>query len=124
MRIKRSLTAAAVGTLLLAGLSVPARAEASIITRPVVELFGQHTGYGFAGEGVATATGNYVRHYSDLTFPVALLNWTRTYNSLDATAGGLGRGWASTYSARLTPRTDGSVLFRDDDGRALTFTPL
>ena len=124
MRHRRVLSCLAVSALLLAGLAGPARAEGPIITRPVVELFGQHTGYGFAGEGVSTATGNYTRRYADLTFPIALLGWSRTYNSLDDTVGGLGRGWTSTYAARLTPAADGSVRFRDDDGRTLTFTSL
>jgi RHS repeat-associated protein len=123
MRCKRSLSTFTVATLVLAGLVVPARAEGPIVTRPIAELFGSHIGYGFAGEGVATATGNYVRQYADLTFPVALLGWVRTYNSFDDTTAGLGRGWTATYFARLTSNADGSVRFKDDDGRVLVFTP-
>ncbi|MFI7099429.1 DUF6531 domain-containing protein [Streptomyces sp. NPDC050161] len=57
----------------------------SPITRPVRELLGRQPGYGFASDGVSTATGNYTQHVTDLTFPeslLGLLDFTRTYNSL------------------------------------------
>jgi hypothetical protein len=100
------------------------------ISRPVPELFGQYPGYGFAGFGVSTATGNYTHTAIDLGFPgglLGLLDLTRTYNSLSDTAGSLGTGWAQSLSVSLTPPAAGatppSVTFHDAHGRVLTFVP-
>jgi hypothetical protein len=52
---------------------------ASLITRPPTEIYGRHTGYGFAGFGVNTAVGNFTQQATDLSFPaglLGLLNWT------------------------------------------------
>jgi RHS repeat-associated protein len=101
------------------------------ITRPLQELFGRHSGYGFAGVGVNTAIGNYVNVAVDLPFPAGLyglLNWTRTYNSRNTESGALGVGWTTSYSAHLSVSQQGvlhhtlTVEFHDDDGRVLTFS--
>jgi RHS repeat-associated protein len=99
------------------------------LTRPIVELLGQHRGYGFAGVGVSTAIGNFTQTTTDLVFPESLfglLDWRRTYNSHSGAIGALGPGWATSLSASLVappPGTSGQVTFNDEDGRVLTFTP-
>ena len=100
--------------------------SAEFVTRPIPELLGRHPGYGFAGQGVATAIGNYTETDVDLSFPgglLGLLDLTRTYNSLSSAAGITGRGWATTFGASLTPsqqgllhRATGPVVFHDVDG--------
>ena len=97
-----------------------------LVTRPLAELFGRHTGYGFAGLGVSTAIGNYTETDADLTFPdglLGLLDWNRTYNSLSSAAGSLGRGWTTSLSASLdVSQAGGPVQLHDVDGRVLPFT--
>jgi hypothetical protein len=103
------------------------------ITRPVEELLGRNPGYGFAGQGVSTASGNYTMAATDVQFSpglLGLLDWTRTYNSLSGAVGPLGQGWATGLSAALAPPAQGllggpgvPVLFHDTDGRVLTFLP-
>jgi YD repeat-containing protein len=107
--------------------------ETQLITRPVAELFGRHPHYGFAGNGVSAATGNYTETDVDLTFPdglLGLLTWTRTYNALSTASGPLGQGWTSAFAASLVPsrqslllQASGPVEFHDEDGRVLIFTP-
>jgi RHS repeat-associated protein len=107
--------------------------QARTITRPLAEIYGRHSGYGFAGLGVNMAIGNFTQTATDLAFPGALLgllDWTRTYNSLSQTTGALGDGWTTAFSARLVLSAQGllhhaagPVTFFDDDGRVLTFTP-
>lgn len=102
-----------------------------IITRPPAEIYGRNLGYGFAGLGVNTATGNFTQAATDLGFGsglLGLLDWARTYNSLSASTGPLGPGWSTAFSARLVPASQGflhhgagSVTFHDEDGRVLTF---
>jgi RHS repeat-associated protein len=102
------------------------------ITRPVVEILGRHTGYGFAGIGVSTAIGNFTQTTRDLGFGAGLLrllDWRRTYNSHSGAVGALGPGWSTSFSARLVPGSSHSLLrsasrqvtFYDEDGRVLTF---
>src|SRR5436305_5272826 len=123
MRAK-SLLAALVVAVVVTSAAASAQAKASrLITRPVAETFGTHTGYGYTGIGVNTSTGNYTTSDTDLDFPVGLLHWTRTYNSLDPTVGTLGPCWMPSMRAHLVVTDDGSVAFHDDDGRVLTFTP-
>jgi RHS repeat-associated protein len=103
------------------------------ITRPTAELLGSVPGYGFAGVGVNTATGNFTTSQADLSFPGALLgllDWTRTYNSLGATTGILGSGFSHTLSAALilpepsaAQESPQPIQFASPDGRVLTFTP-
>jgi RHS repeat-associated protein len=123
MRWKLSWVAIAI-ILLLVGGGTPALAlQAPVLTRPAAELFGTHAGYGYAGSGVQTATGNYSRSWTDLSMPVGMLSWTRTYNSGDVADGPLGIGWSVSLTAHVVEAPDGSVVFRGDDGRVLTFTP-
>ena len=106
---------------------------ASFITRPPTQIYGRHPGYGFAGLSVSTAIGNFTHTAVDLPFGsgmLGLLNWRRTYNSLSATAGGLGTGWTTSFSASLQPSESQGLLphaaeevnFHDEDGRVLVFT--
>jgi len=102
--------------------------QPNAITRPPVELYGTHAGYGFAGLGVNTAIGNFTLTSADLLFPgglLGLLNWQRTYNSRSGAVGALGPGWSVSLSARLVPGAGAGepVTFNDEDGRVLTFTP-
>jgi YD repeat-containing protein len=108
---------------------------ASLITRPPAEIFGQNPGYGFAGLGVNTAIGNFAQAAVDLPSGgglLGLLDWQRTYNSLDAgtAVGAMGPGWTTAFSARLQVtehgvlhHTVGQVIFFDEDGRVLPFLP-
>ena len=95
------------------------------VNRPSRELFGQRRGYGFAGLGVHTATGNHTQRSTDLSFPQSLfglLDWTRTYNSLSTENGPLGRGWVTAFSAHLDEVANGQrAELHDETGRVLTF---
>jgi hypothetical protein len=62
----------------------------------------------FTGDGVNTATGNYTHSTVDLDFGGGLLEWERTYNSLDAGMSPLGRGWTTTLSAHLVENGRGT----------------
>nr|BFE74127.1 hypothetical protein GCM10020092_074280 [Actinoplanes digitatis] len=106
--------------LIVSGAPAPAWA-APIVTRPVAELFGSRPGYGSAGAGVNTATGNFTRNWTDLT--AGPLTFRRTYNSLNTADSPLGAGWSTSYSAHVTEAPDGSVALHDEDGRVLTFAP-
>lgn len=67
------------------------RPAESIITRSPAEMYGRHSGYGFAGLSVNTAIGNFTQTSVDLPFGsgmLGLLNWGRTYNSVSATPRG------------------------------------
>ncbi len=113
----------ALATTLMLTMAVATAQAAPLVNRPAAELFGTHPLYGIAGNGVNSATGNYSRTGADLAFPVGLLGWGRTYNSLDSSTGPFGRGWTPALSAHLVVGGDGSVSFHDDDGRVLTFAP-
>ncbi|MET8152444.1 DUF6531 domain-containing protein [Actinoplanes sp. NPDC049668] len=115
-----SIVAIAAIALVASGAPAPAWA-APIVTRPVAELFGSRPGYGSAGAGVNTATGNFTRNWTDLT--AGSLTFRRTYNSLNTADSPLGAGWTTSYSARVTEAEDGSVALHDEDGRVLTFAP-
>jgi RHS repeat-associated protein len=104
------------------------------ITRPISELLGRHLGYGFAGSGVSTAIGNYTETDADLSFSdglLGLLDWSRTYNSLNSASGVLGPGWTTSFGASLAATAPhgllhhaaATVTFHDVDGRILPFTP-
>jgi YD repeat-containing protein len=94
-----------------------------MVTRPAAELFGIHPVYGIAGNGVNSATGDYSRTSADLTFSLPLLDWARTYNSMDGGTGPFGQGWTPALSAHLVVGGNGTVSFHGDDGRVLAFTP-
>ena len=81
--------------------------------------------YNLESDPVNTATGNYVSSVTDLSLPGRGLPFafTRTYNSLDTSAGTLGRGWRHAYAARLTIGTDGGVTFTTEDGAQLKYWP-
>lgn len=108
-------------------------AQSNLVTRPISELLGREGGSGFAGSGVNTAIGNHTASNVDIGFssvPTGLMDWTRTYNSLDTKIGSVGPGWTTSFSARLVitregviVHHDGPVEFHHEDGRVLTFTP-
>lgn len=77
------------------------------------------------GPGVNTLTGSVYKTVIDIALPgpdFAPFSFVRTYNSMDP-IGTLGQGWTSSYQDMLLLRSDGSVVFRSDDGNQLTFTP-
>lgn len=78
---------------------------------------------GRSGDPVDTATGNFSTTEVDLPFPphVLGLDWSRTYNSGDATQGPLGPGWSGALSRRVVEAEDGSVTLIEDDGRRIDF---
>src|SRR5262245_27142978 len=94
-----------------------------VLARPVVELFGVYPGYVLAGLGVNIAPGNAVRVEVDMASPTDMLEWSRTYNSLNTEQGPLGSGWTPALSARLATDVDDGVEFHDDSGRVLSFQP-
>ena len=79
--------------------------------------------YELSPEPVNTASGNYVSQVADLALPGRGLpfTFTRTYNSLDSTAGSLGPSWTHGFAARLVLNADGSATFVSDDGSQLLF---
>ncbi|MGY0006270.1 DUF6531 domain-containing protein [Micromonospora sp. I033] len=115
--------AAATAVTLVASGSPAFASEGDYVTRSSEELFGQHSGYGFTGQGVNTATGNFTHAAVDLGFSVGLLSWARSYNSLNPQDGPFGKGWTTTLTTHLVVGDDGAVAFHDADGRVLTFAP-
>ncbi len=78
----------------------------------------------FFGDPVNVATGNYTYEYTDLSIPARgiPLEFTRYYNSLDAYAGPLGKGWQHNYNTHLTVNEDNSVSVLHPDGHMTLFT--
>lgn len=72
---------------------------------------------------VNTATGMFFEQLTDasLVGPGVPLALERTYRSDSATAGLLGRGWATPFDSKLTVAT-GKVTYRTDDGASFVFT--
>lgn len=92
------------------------------ILRSPTEMFGQSNQFGFASDPVNTATGNFTFTNADLPMPSApLLDWGRTYNSLDTSDGLLGRGWFATHTSAMTALPDGDLTYRHSDSRIFTF---
>ena len=94
------------------------------ITRNSAELYGVRRAGGYAEDPVNTATGNLTDAAVDLDYPQSVfgLELRRTYNSLDTTSGPFGPGWAHSFaSALFYDSPSGDVVFRDWDGRLVTF---
>jgi YD repeat-containing protein len=117
---KKALTAA----------QVRAHYEANAIGAYRALTFGAGGG-GFAvnprrleADPVNTATGNYWTSATDLALPGigVPFTFTRTYNSLDTTAGPLGPGWTHAYNVSLSFPAPGRVIARAGDGQQLEFT--
>ncbi|WP_405388003.1 DUF6531 domain-containing protein [Streptomyces sp. NBC_01102] len=72
---------------------------------------------------VNTATGMFFEQLTDasLVGPGVPLALERTYRSDSATAGLLGRGWATPFDSKLTVAT-GKVTYQADDGASFVFT--
>jgi hypothetical protein len=68
---------------------------------------------------VNTATGNFMQAADDLALPGTGISFgfRRSYNSLDASSGILGRGWTHSYNASLAVQTNGDVLLRAETGQ-------
>jgi RHS repeat-associated protein len=74
---------------------------------------------------VNTATGNFYSTATDARLPGigVPFEFTRTYNSLDTTAGPLGTGWTHTYNTSLALGGSGEVTLRTADGGQVKFFP-
>ena len=91
----------------------------------VAGLYGYRFGAGYASDPVNTATGNFTTTVRDLGFPEVVfgLDWSRTYNSRNTTAGMLGVGWTGGFDTTVSEQPGGEVILRDGDGRVVTFHP-
>lgn len=78
---------------------------------------------GFQADPVNTANGAYVEQAVDATLPVlgGQLSLDRTYNSVDETAGPLGRGWTWGMAPRLKVSANGEAMLTAPDGQQATF---
>jgi RHS repeat-associated protein len=92
-------------------------------TRPAAASYGYRLSSGYVGDPVNTATGNLVGDHVDLPAPgpLAGLDLTRTYNSLDGGSGVLGVGWSTQLDVRLDQSDPAAVTNRFADGRVATF---
>jgi RHS repeat-associated protein len=72
---------------------------------------------------VNSATGSFTHSVTDLDLPGIGVGFafTRTYNSLDPTAGPLGPGWTHSYNAALAIKGNGDVSARAGSGQQLEF---
>ncbi len=79
-----------------------------------------------AADPVNTATGGLTESFADLALPGVgvTIGIGRHYNSLDASTGPLGQGWAFTYDASLTTAEGGELVFTDDSGGQTRFGAL
>lgn len=74
------------------------------------------------GDPVNTATGAFFEQVSDVSLaaPGVPFELTRTYNSDDASAGLLGKGWSFPYAASLRVAED-RVTYRAEDGQRVVY---
>ena len=93
------------------------------VTAPTIQGDPQTSGY--ADDPVNTTTGNFIEPETDLAFTggCASLGFNRVYNSLSASIGAFGPGWASTADQRLTIDEDGAVWVQPS-GRHIVFPRL
>ncbi len=85
---------------------------------------GKHCEYGF--EPVNMNTGNFVLEGIDASAPDAegAFEVRRTYNSKDAnTSGALGRGWALSFTDRISAEASGTLVYTASDGASYYFDP-
>ena len=76
-----------------------------------------------AADPVNTATGALAENFADLSVAGVgqTIDLSRTYNSLDATAGPFGAGWSFSYSASLQVNAAGELVFTDGSGTRTRF---
>ena len=93
------------------------------VTAP--SILGDPQTSGYADDPVNTTTGNFIEPETDLSFDggAASLGFDRVYNSLSASIGAFGPGWASTVDQRLTIDEDGAVWVQPS-GRHIVFPRL
>ena len=75
---------------------------------------------------VTTATGNLAEVASDLRLagPGIPFEWTRSYNSADASAGGLGVGWTHPFAASISVLDASTLEYRAGSGQRTRFTKV
>jgi RHS repeat-associated protein len=80
------------------------------------------------GVGVNTATGAFTQQAADAALSssyVVNIQVIRSYNSNDNSVSLMGTGWSFAYDAKVFPKpgaTDGSVVFRAEDGSETVYT--
>lgn len=86
---------------------------------------GKGTNGGTFGDPVNTGIGNFQRQEVDLSFPDHVFGMTlsRTYNARDDEVGLLGQGWSTSFEASVFEDEEGTVSFRESNGRTLEFLP-
>ena len=92
-------------------------------TRATAAQYGYYRDGSVAGDPVSLANGNLTGSWGDIQAPPGTwsMDWVRSYNSRDVTVGVLGTGWSTILDARLTAGGGGSYVYRDRDGRTVTF---
>lgn len=97
----------------------------------LVAPLGQTEGYAFANnpsasiqDPVNTATGAFWTQEMDMQMPGIGVDFKveRSYNSLDATVGDFGAGWAWSYGSHLSVAQNGDVTVFAPDGQQVVFT--
>ncbi len=120
----------AVSTLSNSALAAALQAAGVSATRQDIVIdppsaYGHPPTTGYADDPVNTSTGNFLESEADLGFAGACgaLVFSRTYNSLNDTAGALGLGWSSWTEAGLRFDDEAAHLVLPD-GRQVTFARL
>lgn len=97
---------------------------------PITQAYGGLTATGHSKslsvlreDPVNAATGSFTHETTDLSLPgtgVAFA-FTRSYNSLDPSAGSLGQGWQHNHAIALAIRANGDVNARMEDGQRFEY---
>jgi len=87
------------------------------------ENFGKTACQSSVGAPVNVTNGNMYLEQADYVLPSIgeSINFTRTYNSLDQTAGIFGLGWSSQYDESLSPFDSFTLTLRNPDGKTVNF---
>ncbi len=95
---------------------------------PIAELEGCNCGNGLTsagaqprdsvGDPINTATGAFSEYFDDASVPApgVGMEFGRTYDSANTTAGPLGVGWTSNYGMSVSAASNGDVTVSSDDG--------
>jgi RHS repeat-associated protein len=120
----------AVSTLSDSALAAALNAAGVNQTRQVLtidppEAFGHPPTTGYADDPVNTATGNFLETEIDLGFSggAQILQFSRTYNSVNTSIGAFGVGWSSWTESRLN-FADDAARWVQPDGRHIVFPRL